>query len=445
MIELTNFAEGFPHKTTDLTESVDFRLDLRVGRRTGADKKSLKSFALSLTSTKTWTIIDNVLTLNKATLQLLAVNPKDGSAQRRSFLLAGKLSFLQYDASVTAALLYIDGILSLGFVVRIPLTKLIGGFTETPKLLQDHEDKTKATKPEIVAAISGTVKEKKFQSYSVTVTTLGKIDFTDKVSIKDVHLSLVKETAKDLELTISGAISIGGGQNTVEMIAEATFDKKEITVDFGLTVTPAKVLEDLQGKESLQSDTKPQLPAATGFNNWEQDAGNVNDKSARVMAGLLFQEQTDGAGRKLKELSFYFERNTRWDLIEKKLWVKGMKLGVIYDCIEKKFSGFLDATIYFMKRKPTSSTNTKTVMETDPGKLPVKMTVNKKELYLEVEIKNVGFDDCNTTDLVYGITGGWLDIPHYLGLPLFPYFRATLNWDEKKTEIGLYFTEKGKS
>jgi hypothetical protein len=57
------------------------------------------------------------------------------------------------------------------------------------------------------------------------------------------------------------------------------------------------------------------------------------------------------------------------------------------------------------------------------------LAATKDELKLTIPTSKI--KDCNTTDLIYCLSAGYLDVPQNLGIPMFPKVVVTLNWNKK--------------
>ncbi|KAI0867841.1 hypothetical protein GGS24DRAFT_514549 [Hypoxylon argillaceum] len=444
---------GISSKT--FASSLNFSFDLHVGKKQGESNRSIKSMALTVAINGSWVIIDKALVVKDSGMKLMLLEAQGQQQKRRVFMMYGIVSLFDATSTSQVAIFYENGILSLAAVVEISLTKLLGGFTGSnvndlagtsttrtaPPLLTEQD---RVCPSGIVASVVCTVRNKKFDTFNIKVRSIGVIKLTDSFTIDQGYISYSKAAgAEEKTLEISGTLNWGQSPNQKSLSIQTTFAEKTIKIQFMLNKAPGKMLDEIMGSEAPGQASRPELPDVTGFSGWNSDYRPSSDKTQAV--GRLEFEQNEGStGRQFKRVAFVLKTasNWNWALIEDWIWFTGLEFSLVYNVPDKKLALQLAMQLNYMRR--TSKGDDASQKEQPiPDSVQIMLTATKEELLLEFPSSKI--KGCNSTDLVYCMTAGSLNIPHWLGIPMFPYVTAKLLWKKKKATIEGHLAERGES
>ncbi|RLL96751.1 hypothetical protein CFD26_104936 [Aspergillus turcosus] len=431
-------AEGF-------AGSLDFYLDMHVGKKTAQDKRSIKSLVLTVAAKGQWDIIDQVLSVRDAGLQLIIVEQDGDRPKRRTFVVYGVVSLFDATAIVPAALWYENGTLSFGVVVIISLTKLLQGLSghsssTVPQLLKDQE---KAAESGVVASVTAGVKDRKFDFFDVQIRQMGEISIAETFTIDQCLLAYSKSAgSEDRTLKLSGRLNWGqpGKRNSLSASVSFTGETK-IVVQFSLNKSPGKMLDDFLGDKTPSKDQRPELPGAVGFADWDSDSYTAGDKTT-MMSELVFEQLDRSQGRQFKSIAFVLKaaNDWKWELIEGWFWFTDLQFKLLYTVPVKALSLQLVVTVGFMRRV---SSGDKEGQKGPSYKDSVEVTMTATKEGLTLTFPTSKIEGCNSTDLIYCLTAGHIDVPHWLGIPMFPRVVATLDWRQRVATIAGHLTKEG--
>lgn len=399
----------------------------------------MKSLTISATAVGTWDIIKETLTLKDAALNLIVTNPRDTTKRGTKFILRGTLNIFKTDASITTAIVYDKKILYLGIVVTINLSKLVGGFTDLPGLIKEHD---KTPEVQVVASVVATVQEKSFKSYIIRVQSLSDIPLLSSLKLTSCALLLEKTaTSTNRLLQLSGSLLFGNDDDKKRMKATTTVSitGSEITVIFRLErYSPGVILNAVLADDAPDAGDRPMIPKATGFADWNSENAEIKSKTP-VSASLLVREH-DGGGRRVEKVTLSMSNSTIWSIIDDWLSIGGLTLSVVYEVPSKKLALELEGRLFFKRsddgKVPKQATEDLSVYK---DSYPLKLRVQKDAgLAFDLTLETEDGDRCTFSKFVYFITGGFLDVSPDLGIPIFVKISGRIIWSQQKFSLAGY-------
>ncbi|MCJ1424455.1 hypothetical protein MMC29_002343 [Sticta canariensis] len=172
---------------------------------------------------------------------------------------------------------------------------------------------------------------------------------------------------------------------------------KIISFTVALNKAPGKILDDFSaGDAPPATDSRPSLPSITGFDDWDSDKFDLTK----------FDESKPN-GSKTDEV--------------KNPTLAGQILSLQ-----------LATTLNFKRRSTTIDEPNEKAKIVDDS---LEMTLVAAKEDLTPRIPTFKIAKCNSTDLIGCFSAGALDVPHFLGIPMFPWTEATLSRNKKEAKV----------
>ncbi|KAF3190642.1 hypothetical protein TWF788_008163 [Orbilia oligospora] len=422
--------DGFPISPQAALSSTDFSLDIRVGQESVSEhgvKRTIKSVAIGIRSTEEWEIIQGgKLKIGNFNLQLLVANPQNKDTRQVMALFQGTLVIgdtRMVESSLQIA--YSNGVLGFQVVVLITLSKLMECIDlEAPDLLRVNSSK-------IVAGFRANVRNKTFESYDVTVATLGAITLLDTIELYGASLQYTydnSEGKKEKSVIIAGCIGWKKSPKSNEgkaIKATVVLGKSVSTLTFDLEDgTAGQIIDKVTGDldSIIPKDDRPGLPSQLGMNDWDEKEGGKNNKIAS--ATIVFEEKTGGS-RALRSIEIALalqDKQSKWDLIDDHIWITDFKLNTSVNFADGKYKDWRIGTSAVLKYKTRQE-------KSEIGSSKIEMTVNKESLQFTMDTP------CDVPEILWIVTKGFIDVPKAYNIPFFKSIGLTLSWKKEEAKI----------
>ncbi|KAK6529344.1 hypothetical protein TWF281_008520 [Arthrobotrys megalospora] len=417
----------YPVQTSTLSASTTFSLTLKVAKKPGQADNSryIKSLIVRITteSSKSWPILGTTVSLEKATLCLYLDAPQINQSRQPQLFLDGVLRIGQSLAAV-CQVSYVDSITRVRTALTISPKDIIGAIDPQPTKVSS------LAKEDIQSAVllyaSFEIQNSAVLTYKLAASSIGKVQvFGNVVTLKDARLAMTADVVNGKRsVGLFGYISFGSGPDALDFGASVTWTTgAPLVIEGSFNVTLESLVKRIMGTGLDSIDkSRPPLNDGMGFGGWDKDI--VPSSSWAAAAGLIFEE-TLPSGRTLKKITVTYTNNniTLWVLITNYLWLSAMSLNAALEVPENRLTLGAKSNINMKKRSD--------IANQQPWIVEINIAITSTTFTFSVAIP----ETMDTTDIVFALTAGIIEVPRAFAIPIFRNISTTLDWSANKRII----------
>lgn len=394
----------------------------------GKSRRKVKLLAASFLTTEEWSLIGSSLIIRDVGFKGVIEFNNNGE-RSLSGILYGTVFFGKI-AALEAQMTYKEEVLTVAAVVEIKLGQLFDTVETSPgerPLLTDQIQDS----GDLIAGVNATFKSRKLQGYVLKVLWTPEFSITDSLVLQEASFSVEQDRTKvktATEMKLTGKLIID--KDTL-MVISAVSLSDNLAIDLSLgAIAPAKLAKSLVngGLDGSSSSSKAELPAQTGFSDWDDEKKSGVQTSGTVVfvKGLKFQSASLRA--------FLTSQKDPWDLIDGCIRLSGfvLSLQIKIDDNKKHISVALTAEFFLTTHRKKNNWPEKAS--------ELSISVEKSKL----TVSFIPGSDYSLGDLLYCLTAGFIDLPAAFDLPAFPLIELVLDWKSQDASLTAFFDEKEK-